>query len=382
MKIENLFDSNGNLNIGYLSTIKEFVSLRDCEQNPQWHSEGNVLNHTLLSYYAFVNFVMKKYNLHKRFSTQLLNLLKTSILLHDIGKSVTTFKGRDGKWHAYNHEIEGEKIARYILWDENIYDREFICSLIRYHMDALKMFDDNKWMIKMLKISCRVPIEFLYYVKLSDLLGSRQTNNSIDNDIEKLQFLKKMAMNLDIWYWGGKKIHAEDIIKYSKRCDLPWINKKNKECFLIFGISGAGKNTYINNELVPKYNNIVQISRDDIRVKLGFCDETQKMVGNEEQELKVTEAYDKMIECAITNNATIVLNNLNIKHKYRIKDIDKIKKHGYSINYVYVEAPTFIDNCERRKNQVSVEVLDNMRRKIEWPEPDEYDNLIIYKQEK
>jgi hypothetical protein len=106
------------------------------------------------------------------------------------------------------------------------------------------------------------------------------------------------------------------------------------------------------------------------------------MVGNEEQELKVTEAYDKMIECAITNNATIVLNNLNIKHKYRIKDIDKIKKHGYSINYVYVEAPTFIDNCERRKNQVSVEALDSMRRKIEWPEPDEYDNLIIYKQEK
>ena len=30
----------------YVMTIPEFQKLKECEQNPKWHSEGNALEHT------------------------------------------------------------------------------------------------------------------------------------------------------------------------------------------------------------------------------------------------------------------------------------------------------------------------------------------------
>jgi regulatory protein YycH of two-component signal transduction system YycFG len=49
MKIKDFFKKNGKIDIEYLNTIPEFAKLIECEQNPKWHNEGNVMNHTLLA---------------------------------------------------------------------------------------------------------------------------------------------------------------------------------------------------------------------------------------------------------------------------------------------------------------------------------------------
>lgn len=79
--------------------LPELTALMDCEQNPIWHPEGNVLRHT---YQALT---------HLRIRTP---ETVWAMLLHDIGKP-KTFKIRDGKITNYGHEHVGAEMTEDIL---------------------------------------------------------------------------------------------------------------------------------------------------------------------------------------------------------------------------------------------------------------------------
>lgn len=89
--------------------IPEIVKLKGCTQPKDYHSEGDVLTHTLL---ALEN--IKKPYFKKYFKEPLTLTTKVAILLHDIAKPITKTK-RDGKVIFYNHDKKGAKMARKIL---------------------------------------------------------------------------------------------------------------------------------------------------------------------------------------------------------------------------------------------------------------------------
>jgi hypothetical protein len=78
-------DVSYELNMEYLNSLSEFTILKSCEQNPKWHSEGDVMKHTLLSYDSLRNKVLKGDILNELSKRDLL-VLHASVLLHDIGK--------------------------------------------------------------------------------------------------------------------------------------------------------------------------------------------------------------------------------------------------------------------------------------------------------
>ena len=103
--------------------------LKDTEQSPKHHPEGNVWNHTMLVVDEGAK-VKGKSKDPRAFMW--------AALLHDIGKPSTT-KVRKGRITAYHHEKEGEFIARGFL-KEFTEDDAFIDSvayLIRWHMQVL-----------------------------------------------------------------------------------------------------------------------------------------------------------------------------------------------------------------------------------------------------
>lgn len=364
----------------FVNSVPEMARLHECEQNPVWHSEGNAFKHTQLACEKLEKEVFGDFNFSYNAYESI--IIRIATLLHDIGKGVTTSQGKDGKWHAYGHEIEGEKIARVLLWDEDIYFREIVCALIRYHMEPLRIFDSKNWIHRMYEIGCRVPWKLLYAVKMADLLGSIQLNGgTMPDDLQKMQLIKDTAQALNIWDFVDKD-KIKPIIKYgNNRNILPWKVKydESKVAYIMIGLPGAGKNTVITEgKIIPTTH--TEISRDDIRIQLGFCGPGEKYLGNTEEENEVTRVYNEQFQNAIDNGNIIVLNNVHLKKKYRDASVSILRANGYKIVYVYVEAPTLDFNYKRRDGQITKDRIKEMALSFEWPEATEYDELIISKQ--
>ena len=166
MKIEDFFVDKESLDINYEKVneiIPEFGKLAESKQNPKWHSEGNAQTHTVLCVkYAKENMIKEYDILHQR-------LLMIAVLLHDIGKANTTAIGKDNNWHSYGHEFESERIARNILWDNGVREREYICWLIRNHMEILKIVDSKHSFEKILQMASNGCLKDLIFVKECDI---------------------------------------------------------------------------------------------------------------------------------------------------------------------------------------------------------------------
>ena len=108
--------------------------LKETEQSPIHHPEGNVWNHTLL--------VVDQAAIQKNRSRDK-KVFMWAALLHDIGKAETT-KNKKGKITAYNHESVGADLCIKFL-REFTADDEFIkkvAGLVRWHMQILHVVKD------------------------------------------------------------------------------------------------------------------------------------------------------------------------------------------------------------------------------------------------
>jgi putative nucleotidyltransferase with HDIG domain len=379
MKITDLINfSRFEYNWERIEAIPEFKKLKSCEQNPKWHGEGNAWEHTKIVCEEAVK--MCKQN-HWENEEGYASLLLTSALFHDIGKCKTTHQGKDGRWHAYGHEFESEKITRRLLWDGDVrFDfifREKICALVKYHMMPLMIFESKTILEKIVEISREVPCwKILIMLKKCDVLGSYQEDEvSKHADLVKLDSLEKITSRMDCLYkpFGKYLDEYKHFVSYQ--------TKKHINVAVLIGISGAGKST-ISDMLVNyaiEFKNGVVVSRDDLRVKLGFCKEGEKAVLSKHNEQIVTDEFNEIVLKAAKEGKPIVLDNLNTKRKYRDSYKSLLSNYDVSWTYYYVEAPTLGDNIERRRGQVEKETLFQMINDIEMPTADEYDSIFYMK---
>lgn len=89
--------------------MPEILAMKKCSQPKEFHSEGNVLAHTLLALDNINSPVFKKY-----FSAPPTLTTKMAILLHDAGKPATK-KKIEGRWRFLNHDKVGAEAARKFL---------------------------------------------------------------------------------------------------------------------------------------------------------------------------------------------------------------------------------------------------------------------------
>jgi predicted kinase len=146
---------------------------------------------------------------------------------------------------------------------------------------------------------------------------------------------------------------------------------------VLIGISGCGKDTYIN---YMDDKDAVVVCRDDIRADFDMCKKGEKIVGTKEQEEMVSKEFNKRLIDAAENGKNIIINNINLKKKYRDNYKELLKGYAYNWNYVYIEAPTLEENNKRHNGQVSMDVLKQMIDNFDFPMISECDNLKIIKQ--
>ena len=366
----------------YVETIPEFAKLKQCEQNPKWHGEGNAWQHTVKCVEAAQKLIKEDYCL---LSDKSIRILLTAVLFHDIGKGTTT-EFTKGNWHSYGHEVVGERIARKMLWDEDFSARETVCSLIRWHMDVLRVAESRDFATKLLRMSCYQFFTWQYaiFVKMCDCLGSQpEDENQTNIDMAKLRFLKRFSQQMNCYdislykrSFDRRKIFGKNVNWESTDPD-----KGKTQAFMFIGLPGAGKNTAIDEMF--KDRDIKVLSRDDIRAELGYCGKDDKIIGTPEQEKKVSEIFNNRLSEYAKNGVDFVINNINLKKKYR-DDYHTMANHASGNNiewvYVYVEAPTLQSNINRREGQIKASAFNDMIEKFDWPTADEYDEFFIKKQ--
>ena len=379
-----------------IEKIPEFATLKKCEQNPRWHREGNAFVHTKKVCEAMEK-RLKFFRITYKKRPEETKLLMTAALFHDIGKGVTTtFK--KGNWHAYGHEIEGEKITRRLLWDEGYEFREAVCQLVRWHMEPLRVFEGKEQLEKIARLSKCVNIRYLCMLKHCDIDGSYQDDEvSKEADYVKLEDLSSIASHMGCLSMPTK-IPFEHEYKYKRVGDT----RKEIKIYMMIGLPGAGKDTWIYNQLLDNDNdpfegggiifdsfnnpieattreNSVVLSRDDMRAELGFCKQGEKIVGSKYQEDKVTKELNDRMKKAADEGKDIIIDGINLKKEYRVRAVEMLSNYRVKVYYVYVEASSLKVNIDRRAGQIGADVFKGMTERFEWPTYEEYDNLYIIK---
>jgi predicted kinase len=160
------------------------------------------------------------------------------------------------------------------------------------------------------------------------------------------------------------------------------VKEKKGTLHVMIGLPGSGKNTYLAEKIATSEipASALILSRDDIRVELGFCTEDEKIVGTDAQEKAVTKLFNERLNEAIKVGRDIVVNNINLSEKRR-KAL-KNQCPNYEVVYWYVEAPTLADNLRRREGQIGEKVFDNMISNFDFPQLFECNILNIFKQSK
>lgn len=380
MQYDKLFKkSDYKIDWKYVESIQEFAKLKECEQNPKWHSEGNAWEHTMKCVHAAYTLILDEmYNgLDPKVAI-------AAVLFHDIGKGITT-EFLKGNWHAYGHEFSGEKIARRLLWNAPMSIREIICACARWHMKVLNMAT-SKNIVNEILVMSRIPFanwRYLTFVKHCDILGSEQEDiDSKYNDIDKVRSIYDIANKLGVLDCEFPVYHEEErrmVFSPNKAWkigiyDIPVV-------YVLIGLPGAGKNTWIEQFLGwNKPEDIVILSRDDIRAELGFCNDGDKVVLPSDKENEVSEVFNKRFVKALDDGKDVILNNINLKKRYR-DDFKRLAGNRLiDWRYVYVEAPTIEDNIKRRPTFDPQQLKDIMTEVLDWPQPDEYDKFLISKQ--
>lgn len=116
---------------GWIACFPEIASLVGCPQNPKYHPEGDVFEHTVL-----VCDTAAKIADEMQFDEEDRLILLFAALCHDFGKPSTTVRNKKGNWSSPRHAIEGVPLAESFLQTMRAPNRvvDYVKPLVREHL--------------------------------------------------------------------------------------------------------------------------------------------------------------------------------------------------------------------------------------------------------
>lgn len=176
-----------------LKYFPELKALIGCIQDEEYHPEGDVWIHTLMTVDELVK-ILKEQNIEGEYRKL---YLFYGILCHDFGKPFCT-KEINGKITSHKHESLG--VEPTISFLEKLTNEkrfiEIVCSLVKNHLIPFQLYlaDSSQKAIK--RLSLKVNIEDLCFVCLADCLG-RDIKDK-DKCPKAINWVLQKAKELDI----------------------------------------------------------------------------------------------------------------------------------------------------------------------------------------
>jgi tRNA nucleotidyltransferase (CCA-adding enzyme) len=174
---------------GWVRYFPEMQAMIGCQQDPQWHPEGDVWAHTLHCIDAFAQ---------NRSGDREEDLaVGLAVLCHDMGKPLTSERV-NGKIRSHGHESAGLKPARTFLQRLNVSNRlvELILPLIKCHMRPAVLYaqKSSASAIRRLARDCG-RLDLLLRVFQADAAGRPPMQ---DNSNQAMAWLQEQARLLNV----------------------------------------------------------------------------------------------------------------------------------------------------------------------------------------
>lgn len=195
---------------GWIKYFPELEACVGCEQDPEWHPEGDVFVHTSLSMDSFAR---------ARIGDEREDLIVgLAVLCHDFGKPLCSKVGDDGKIHSYGHDVLGEKPTRTFLEritrEKSLIDA--VIPLVKRHMAVLDLWRNKAGDAAIRRLSAKVErIDRLVRIDAADRGGRFESGNDEEKNSPQGEWILKKAEILSIKDSAPKPIlmgrHLQDL---------------------------------------------------------------------------------------------------------------------------------------------------------------------------
>lgn len=348
-------------------SLPELLTLEGVPQNPEYHSEGDVLRHT-----EMVCGELTKLPMWQALPEEEKALLFLAAAFHDIGKPVCT-KQENGKWVSPKHTIAGEKIFRRIAYQEaerfglTFAQRELVAKLIRYHGLPVWFWTKKQPDTDLCKAAESIPMRLLYLLSKADTLGRQvPLPNHLSDQVE---LFGEYTMELGIWEHPYTFANPYTRFRFFQKDDL-WqgaqlYDDTTFDVVMMSGLPLSGKDTWIaqNDGKLPLDKKSPVISLDDLREKMGIP--PTKSSG------KVIQAAQELAREYLRQEQPFIWNATNLLQETRQKLVRLFAGYGARVHILYLEVPyqELLRRNRIRARHIPETVLDNMIRKLEVPAP-------------
>ncbi len=338
---------------------------RDLEQTPQdpiWHGEGSVWNHTQAVCAALE--VLPEFQ-------EARTLLQLAAQYHDIGKIHAT-RMENGRWCAPGHARISAELARGRMWRalsgtaEKQQLREAVCLLIRYHSLPLHAVDEPDGALRLQQFAANgilapgATVRNLCALATADVLGRECPDRA--ELLEKIELCRELARESGCYdgpysfptdhtrfaYLSGRKVPPE----------YPLYDDTWGPVILMSGLPGTGKDTWIR-ETCP---DLPMVSLDDIRKELGI-----PPTGDQARVIDTARARAKGY---LRRREPFVWNATNLTAQLRAKQLRLFADYGAAVRLVYLET-SWPEQCSRNKNRPDAVPEAALERMLEMLTPPE-----------
>lgn len=353
---------DSDFSLGWLARNCSGLSrLKNIPQNPEYHGEGDVYQHTEMVCGKLVE--LPEWRELEKEEQELLFL---AAAFHDIGKAVCT-KQEDGQWVSPKHTIIGEKEFRRIAYKEaeqfglTFRQRETAAKLIRYHGLPVWFWTKRRPELDLLKAAESIPLRLLYLLSKADIQGriEKQSGKMEEN----VELFADYARESGVWekpflfanpYTKYQYFHKEGLWQEAELYD-----DTEFDVILMSGLPLAGKDSWIekNGKEMPV------ISLDEIREKMGIS--PTKGSG------KVVQAALEEAKNLLRRKEPFIWNATNIIQETRQKLVGLFAGYGARVHIMYLEAPyrELLARNRKRERYIPELVLEDMIKKMELPAP-------------
>lgn len=405
--IKELISQNKKINLSMVieKNGKDFpllLKLEETEQDPEWHSEGNVFIHTnMVIDEMYAIFEEEELSLSDKY------ILLMSAIFHDIAKPlVSKWKEVRGveRLTARNHEYEGMSYLFYRFLEMEMDEEEskHILNLVGYHqLPKLLVVRDgsDKWDYKLLTNETRG--ELFYLLELADMRG--RTAKDKEDQIEYIELFKMCAEDYDCFHTSSdldkeleslfienfdctdplelsylvgktkKRLRDKEILDPLVAYQKYFEHKSNHATlYLMCGLSGSGKTTTVNS-LIENNNVTTVIELDALRKKHDV-----KRNNRREVDGRVRQEAKELLKRALSNKESVVFDACNQRKDFRTQIADLAEEYFAKTVLVFVKTP--VSQCikndrDRTIRTIGSDVIESQQRQFQYPEDSEFNEV-------